>query len=93
VNTLYFTAGIPAGGMVEDHGLFGQINAVPEPSTVLAVAAGLALLAIRIRAREHMIRKSEKFAELSWRAHSCVLRRELVSTLACKFITPEQASR
>jgi uncharacterized protein (TIGR03118 family) len=34
-NILYFTAGIPGpGGMVEDNGLFGQINSAPEPGTL-----------------------------------------------------------
>lgn len=45
-NTLYFTAGIPGDGEVEDHGLFGALAPVPEPGsaflfgTVLLVAAG-----------------------------------------------------
>ncbi len=39
---LYFTAGIPGDGNVEDHGLFGSIQPVPEPSTLLLVGAGLA---------------------------------------------------
>jgi len=38
-STLYFTAGIPGpGGAVEDHGLFGAINAVPEPGYVWLTA-------------------------------------------------------
>jgi uncharacterized protein (TIGR03118 family) len=43
--SLYFTAGIPGDGSVEDHGLFGRIQPVqpvPEPSTFLLLGAGLA---------------------------------------------------
>jgi uncharacterized protein (TIGR03118 family) len=40
-NTLYFTAGIPGTGNVEDHGLFGDIVVTPEPGTVLLTALGL----------------------------------------------------
>jgi len=53
-NTLFFTAGIPGPGAVEDHGLFGSLSAVPEPRTSAGVAFGtfaLALLARRRRAR------------------------------------------
>ena len=47
-NTLYFTAGIPGPDNVEDHGLFGDIVATPEPGTVLLTALGLGgLLAAR----------------------------------------------
>jgi uncharacterized protein (TIGR03118 family) len=47
-NTLYFTAGIPGPDKVEDHGLFGDIVATPEPGTVLLTALGLGgLLAAR----------------------------------------------
>jgi uncharacterized protein (TIGR03118 family) len=38
---LYFTAGIPGSGSVEDHGLFGDIQATPEPGTLLMVGAAL----------------------------------------------------
>jgi uncharacterized protein (TIGR03118 family) len=48
-NTLYFTAGIPGGGSVEDHGLFGAIAPVPEPATWLLTAAGLLPLVFRRR--------------------------------------------
>jgi uncharacterized protein (TIGR03118 family) len=41
-NTLYFTAGIPGDGMIEDHGLFGSLSASPVPD----VASTLALLGI-----------------------------------------------
>jgi hypothetical protein len=45
-SSLYFTAGIPGpNGMVEDHGLFGDIQQVPEPGTILSFAVGIGLLA------------------------------------------------
>lgn len=43
VNTLYFTAGIPGNAQVEDHGLFGALNPVPEPATT-GLIAGAALV-------------------------------------------------
>ena len=49
-NTLYFTAGIPTPGStdLEDHGLFGDIVATPEPGTVLLTALALGgLLTLR----------------------------------------------
>jgi uncharacterized protein (TIGR03118 family) len=50
---LYFTAGIPGpGGMVEDHGLFGSIQAVPEPGTMLLTATAAAGILLRIKRRE-----------------------------------------
>jgi uncharacterized protein (TIGR03118 family) len=39
-NSLYFTAGIPGPDSVEDHGLFGRIQAVPEPGTFWLTGAG-----------------------------------------------------
>jgi uncharacterized protein (TIGR03118 family) len=39
-NTLYFTAGIPGDGQVEDHGLFGSIS-VPEPPMLTLLGLGL----------------------------------------------------
>jgi uncharacterized protein (TIGR03118 family) len=44
-SSLYFTAGIPGDGAVEDHGLFGDIQQVPEPGTIFSIAVGFALLA------------------------------------------------
>ncbi len=38
---LYFNAGIPGNGQVEDHGLFGSLTAVPEPSSLLIAGLGL----------------------------------------------------
>jgi uncharacterized protein (TIGR03118 family) len=38
---LYFTAGIPGDGKVEDHGLFGAIAATPEPATFALLGSGL----------------------------------------------------
>ena len=41
-DTLYFTAGIPGDGQVEDHGLFGAISHVPDTwATILLVAAAM----------------------------------------------------
>ncbi len=41
---LYFTAGIPGPDSVEDHGLFGDIQAVPEPASLGTVAGGLLIM-------------------------------------------------
>jgi uncharacterized protein (TIGR03118 family) len=46
-NVLYFTAGIDD----EEHGLFGKVESVPEPSTLAILAVGL-LGALRIRRRK-----------------------------------------
>ncbi len=46
VNSVYFTAGIPGNGQIEDHGLFGSINRVPEPVTLLLLGVGMFALAI-----------------------------------------------
>jgi uncharacterized protein (TIGR03118 family) len=42
-HTLYFTAGIPGDGAVEDHGLFGSLKPAeaPEPATMLLLSSGL----------------------------------------------------
>ena len=49
IDTLFFTAGIPGpDGAVEDHGLFGKIEAVPEPAELLlALIAASTLLTFR----------------------------------------------
>jgi uncharacterized protein (TIGR03118 family) len=54
-DTLYFTAGIPGNGHIEDHGLFGALNPVPEPATTALIAgAGLVgLCAFRWLRRGH----------------------------------------
>ena len=46
-NSLYLTAGLNG----EADGLFAQIDAVPEPATVLLIGAGLGLIAWRRRSR------------------------------------------
>jgi uncharacterized protein (TIGR03118 family) len=51
-DTLYFTAGIPGPGQVEDHGLFGDIVLTPEPGTVLMAMLGFGGLAVRSRRRQ-----------------------------------------
>lgn len=43
-NALYFTAGIAGPGDVEDHGLFGTLTVVPEPSSEALLASALGLL-------------------------------------------------
>lgn len=43
MNTLFFTAGIPGPGMVEDHGLFGAIDPTPEPASAALFLCALAL--------------------------------------------------
>jgi uncharacterized protein (TIGR03118 family) len=43
-DTLFFTAGIPGTGELEDHGLFGSIRVVPEPGTYALLGGGLAFL-------------------------------------------------
>jgi uncharacterized protein (TIGR03118 family) len=45
-NKLYFTAGIPGDGEVEDHGLFGVIATAPEPGALALVATALLYLAL-----------------------------------------------
>jgi uncharacterized protein (TIGR03118 family) len=60
LDTLYFTAGIAGPeGQVEDHGLFGALNPVPEPATYGAIAgaamAGLCALRWLRRGRETLL--------------------------------------
>jgi uncharacterized protein (TIGR03118 family) len=45
-DALYFTAGIPGDGQVEDHGLFGSVTSTavtstPEPGTLMLIGTGL----------------------------------------------------
>jgi len=49
---LFFTAGIPGDGMVEDHGLFGSIVPTPEPGTFALLGIGLLVLVGTARRRE-----------------------------------------
>ena len=49
---LYFTAGIPGDGMVEDHGLFGSIAPTPEPGTSALLGIGLLALIGTVRWRK-----------------------------------------
>src|SRR5205814_7358941 len=50
-NTLFFTAGIPGGGQLEDHGLFGSIRSIPESGTAFGLLLlGLAGIAVWARA-------------------------------------------
>ena len=51
-DTLFFSAGIPGSGNIEDHGLYGSIHAVPEPATYGTIGVGMLLtLVIRRRLR------------------------------------------
>jgi hypothetical protein len=50
---LYFTAGIPGDGMVEDHGLFGSIVPTPESGTIVLPGSGLLALIGTVRRRKN----------------------------------------
>ena len=52
-SNLYFTAGIPGDGMVEDHGLFGRIAPTPEPGTFALFGTGLLVLIRTARRRKN----------------------------------------
>ena len=49
---LFFTAGIPGDGKVEDHGLFGSIVPTPEPGTLALLGSGLLTLIGSARRRK-----------------------------------------
>jgi uncharacterized protein (TIGR03118 family) len=51
---LFFTAGIPGDGKVEDHGLFGAIVATPEPGTFALLGSGLLALIGTTRRRKNV---------------------------------------
>lgn len=61
-HTLYFTAGISAGGEVEDHGLFGAIAEVGEPTPVLLVSLDAAVEASGVRLSWRMMSDVEALA-------------------------------
>jgi uncharacterized protein (TIGR03118 family) len=50
---LFFTAGIPGDGKVEDHGLFGSIVPTPEPGTLALLGSGLLTLIGSARRRKN----------------------------------------
>ena len=45
-NTLFFTAGIPGPGNVEDHGLYGALDSTPEPAPAALLICAFAFGAI-----------------------------------------------
>jgi uncharacterized protein (TIGR03118 family) len=55
MNNLYFTAGIPGDGNIEDHGLFGSIATTPEPGTLALFGSGLLGLIAYTRRRNSAI--------------------------------------
>lgn len=54
VDSLYFTAGIPGPGMVEDHGLFGDLQVAPEPTPAMLVGGPLAALMLACLVRRRL---------------------------------------
>jgi uncharacterized protein (TIGR03118 family) len=57
VNTLFFTAGIPGPGNVEDHGQYGALDSTPEPAPAALLICAFALAAI---VRQHRIARNRK---------------------------------
>jgi uncharacterized protein (TIGR03118 family) len=60
LDTLYFTAGIPGPGQVEDHGLFGDISAAPEPRSASLGALALLLGALFLAGRQRILRSTSR---------------------------------
>jgi uncharacterized protein (TIGR03118 family) len=54
--SLFFTAGIPGGGSIEDHGLFGDIVPAPEPDAIYLTACGLGLFLLARRRTVEILR-------------------------------------
>ncbi|HEX4770596.1 MAG TPA: TIGR03118 family protein [Bryobacteraceae bacterium] len=51
-DALYFTAGIPGSGAVEDHGLYGSLLATPEPQSAFLIGlAGISMIAFSLAQR------------------------------------------
>ena len=58
-NTLFFTAGIPGPGDVEDHGLFGSLVATPEPQSAWLIGlAGVVLVGFSLVERRRLSKAS-----------------------------------
>jgi uncharacterized protein (TIGR03118 family) len=62
-NSLFFTAGIPGSGDIEDHGLFGDITNTPEPTTFWLMASVGSLFMARRRPWKGRLRASAQDSE------------------------------